>query len=80
MKGNQIRFSPNFLAIPTCFTTTKCAHCKCSLPEEDGVFIAHMKECGPCPGFPRCPFEAHQCPFLSENTDTPSEYCAAALD
>ena len=58
----------------------KCAHCKCSLPDEDGVFIAHMKECEPCPGFPRCPFEAHQCPFLSENTDTPSEYCAAALD
>ena len=24
MKGNQIRFSPNFLAIPTCFTTTYC--------------------------------------------------------
>ena len=22
MKGNQIRFSPNFLVIPTCFTTT----------------------------------------------------------
>ena len=22
MKGNQIRLSPNFLAIPTCFTTT----------------------------------------------------------
>ena len=22
MKGNKIRFSPNFLAIPTCFTTT----------------------------------------------------------
>ena len=25
MKGNQIRLSPNFLAIPTCFTTTYCA-------------------------------------------------------
>ena len=24
MKGNQIRFSPNFLAMPTCFTTS-CA-------------------------------------------------------
>ena len=24
MKGNQIRFSPNFLAIPSCFTTTYC--------------------------------------------------------
>ena len=22
MKGHQIRFSPDFLAIPTCFTTT----------------------------------------------------------
>ena len=22
MKGNQIQFSPNFWAIPTCFTTT----------------------------------------------------------
>ena len=25
MKGNQIRLSPNFLAIPTCFTTIYCA-------------------------------------------------------
>ena len=45
----------------------KCAHCKCSLPDEDGVFIAHMEECGPCPGYPRCPFEADQCPYLSVN-------------
>ena len=60
----------------------KCAHCKCVLPDKDGLFIAHMEECGPCPGYPRCPFEADQCPYLSVNTYPPSysEYLAAALD
>ena len=59
----------------------KCAHCKCPLPDEDGVFTAHMQQC-PCPGNPRCPFEPGQCPSLwpDENSPSESEYCAAALD
>ena len=58
----------------------KCAHCKskCVLPDKNKVFIAQMEKCGPCPGYPRCPFEADQCPYLSVNTNPPNS--AAALD
>ena len=38
----------------------KCAHCDCSLPDEDGIFTAHMEQC-PCPGS-HCPFVTDQYP------------------
>jgi hypothetical protein len=57
-----------------------CVHCERSLPDEDGIFSAHMEQCLPCPGYPRCPFEAGQCPSLRDDFDPNSDYCAAPLD
>ena len=56
-----------------------CVHCECALPDEDGIFHAHMEQCLPCPGFPRCPFEEGQCPSLGLSYP-PSDYCATPLD
>ena len=59
-----------------------CVHCECSLPDEVGIFSAHMEDCLPCPGYPACPFQAGQCPSLGLSDDVypPSEYSDAALD
>ena len=55
MKGNQIRFSPNFLAIPSCFTTTYCAMCCVPLPKSPNIWRPQQLSREMCGGPSSCP-------------------------